>query len=100
MTRALNVRPPAELDILDAYDWYERTHRGLGETFVGEIDIALERICAHPFVFREVETSIRRAVLHTFPYLIFYTVDEFSIEVLGVLHAAQDPEYIRQRTRA
>ena len=43
------------------------------------------------------EADIRRAVVHVFPYLVFYTFDASSIHILAVIHGAQDPEYIEAR---
>jgi hypothetical protein len=38
--------------------------------------------------------------VHTFPYLVFYTFDADAVHVLAVIHAAQDPAYIKARLGA
>jgi plasmid stabilization system protein ParE len=99
MSLALIVTPEAESDILDGYLWYEEKQSGLGIRFLDEIEQTLARIAPNPLQYQEVEPDIRRAVVHTFPYLAFYTFDADSVHVLAVIRGAQDPAYIRSRLR-
>jgi plasmid stabilization system protein ParE len=99
MSRALIVTPEAEADILDGYLSYEEKQGGLGIRFLYEIEQSLDRIAPNPHQYQEVEPDIRRAVVHTFPYLVFYTFGPESVHVLAVIHGAQDPAYIRSRLR-
>jgi plasmid stabilization system protein ParE len=99
MSRALIVTPEAEADILDGYRSYEDIQNGLGIRFVDEIDRSLARIAPNPLQYQEVEPDIRRAVVHTFPYLVFYTFGPDSVHILAVIHGAQDPAYIKSRLR-
>jgi plasmid stabilization system protein ParE len=100
MSRVLIVTPAAEADILDGYRSYEEKQSGLGYRFLDEIEKALARIAPNPFQYQEVEPDIRRAVVHIFPYLVFYTFDQDSVHVLAVIHGAQDPAYIKSRLGA
>lgn len=100
MSRALIVTPEAETDILDGFQSYEEKQAGLGARFLDEIERSLDRIARNPYLYQEVEPDIRRAVVHTFPYLVFYTFDADAVHVLGVIHGAQDPAYIKARLGA
>lgn len=100
MSRKLIVTKGAEADILDGYLSYEETQESLGRRFMDEIERAFDRIRPNPFLYQEVEKDIRRAVTHTFPYLVFYTFDDQSIQILAVIHGAQDPAHINQRLGA
>ena len=100
MSRALIVTPAAEADILDGYRSYEDKQTGLGSRFLGEIEQSLARIAPNPLLYQEVAPDIRRAVVHTFPYLVFYTFGPDSVQVLAVIHGAQDPAYIKARLLA
>lgn len=71
MSRKLIVTKEAEADILDGYLSYEEKQQGIGLRFINEIELAFDRILLNPFLYQEVETDIRRAVTHTFPYLVF-----------------------------
>ncbi len=100
MSKTIIVSREAEADLLDAYSWYENSLEELGSNFIGEAETSFERIATHPELYEEVEKGIRRAVIHTFPYLIFYTQDAESVIVLAVIRASQDPAYIRSRLGA
>lgn len=100
MSRALIVTPEAEADILDGFRSYEEKQLGLGTRFLGEIEQSLNRIAPNPCQYQEVEPDIRRSVVHTFPYLVFYTFDTDAVHVLAVIHGAQDPAYIKARLGA
>ncbi len=97
MTHRLRLTPQAEADIDDGYRWHEAKQAGLGAAFLNETEAALERIQGNPEIYVEVEVGIRRGVMHTFPYLVLYTIDLLDIVVVAVVHAAQDPEYIKSR---
>jgi plasmid stabilization system protein ParE len=100
MSRTLIVTKEAEADILDGYQSYEEKRRGLGLRFLDEIGLTFDRIIPNPYQYQEVESDIRRAVAHTFPYLVFYTFDENAVQILAVIHGAQDPAYINERLGA
>ena len=84
----------------DAYQRYQQVQRGLGEKFLNEIDEMLGRIVDQPLMYAEIDPDIRKAIVHRFPYLVLYTVSAGDVVVLAVVHAAQDPAYIRERAGA
>ncbi len=100
MSRKLIVTKEAEADILNGYLSYEEKQEGIGLRFMAEIEQAFDRILPNPFLYQEVEADIRRAVTHTFPYLVFYTFDEQTLQILAVIHGSQDPAYINERLGA
>ena len=100
MSRRLIVTKEAEADILDGYLSYEETQDGLGSRFMDEIERVFQRVLPDPFLYQEVEKDIRRAVTHTFPFLVFYTFDDETVHILAVIHGSQDPAYINERLDA
>ena len=100
MSRKLIVTKEAEADLLDGYLSYEEKQEGLGWRFMDQIELAFDRMLPNPFLYQEVETDIRRAVTHTFPYLVFYTFDEQTVQILAVIHGSQDPASINKRLGA
>jgi toxin ParE1/3/4 len=100
MSHRLIVGGSAENDINVAYRWYEQRSTGLGGRFLDEIEGCFRRISFNPMSYPEVESGIRRALPHTFPYLVFYALHGESVHVLAVIHAAQDPVYIAGRLGA
>ena len=97
MSYRLVVKPAAEDDLFHAYTWYEGKQRGLGTVFLESVESVFERIVGNPSLYQEVEASIRRGVTRTFPYCVFYTIDDPDVAVIAVIDAAQDPQYIKSR---
>ena len=100
MKYALIVKPAAELDLQDAYLWYEEKQAGLGATFLEAVEAQFDRILENPEIYVEIAQGIRRGPTRTFPYWVIYTIDEAQVAVLAVLDSRQDPEYIRLRSDA
>ena len=79
MTRRFIVRPLAEADLEDAARWYEDHRAGLSERFLSDVDRTIALIRERPFEFPAVSGYVRRALLHTFPYAVYFrTSDEKS----------------------
>src|SRR5205085_11278594 len=66
------VRPEAQSDIREAARWYESREIGLGLRFLREIRTALEHVTDNPRMFPIIEEDVRRALLHKFPYSIYF----------------------------
>jgi len=92
-----SVAPEAELDLAEAYDWYEDQRIGLGEDFLSCVDACFQRICRTPNGYEVVVKDYRRAILRRFPYVVFYTFSESHVTVYGIFHSAQDSEKWRRR---
>ena len=91
------VAPEAELDIAEAYVWYESRRIGLGEEFLGSVDAAIERIRRQPLIYPVVHEAYRRALIRRFPYAIFFESTETGVTVYAVFHTSRDPQKWRQR---
>ena len=91
MTRRTFVRPEAQSDIRDAARWYEDREPGLGVRFLSEIRTSLQHISDNPLIFPIIEDDVRRALLHRFPYSIYFVNDPEAIAVIAVLHQHRRP---------
>ena len=95
----LITRLAAELDIQDAYDWYEFQRPGLGEEFLAALTSTRDRIVEYPHGNPILHRTTRRALLpRRFPYALFYRVDGDSIVIVACMHASRDPRQWQQRT--
>ena len=97
MSRDLIVEPGAQSDIEDGYVWYEERQSGLGARFIDELDTAFVRLVENPASYQEAMPGIRRAVTHTFPYLVFFTFSNQAVYILAIVPAAQDPNFIASK---
>ena len=91
MARGLIVRPLAETDLEQAGRWYDEEQAGLSFRFLADVDQVFERIRERPQQFPAVSGDIRRALLHTFPYAVYFRETGETIRVLAVLHLRRRP---------
>jgi len=75
----------------EAHDWYELQSPGLGEEFLVATELQLKRLEQAPFLYAEVITGVRRALLPRFPYGVFYAIRSDLVHVLAVIHNARNP---------
>lgn len=97
MAVELNIAPEAELDIAEAYVWYESRRIGLGEEFLGSVDASIERIRRQPLTYPAVYDTYRRALIRRFPYAVFFESTEANVTIYAVFHTSRDPQKWRQR---
>lgn len=98
MERRWIVRPLAQADIEAAAAWYEEQQSGLGLRFVDAVDHVLTRIRHTPLQFPEISANVRRALLQTFPYAVYFRATEELVVIVAVLHLRRDPRKRRART--
>src|SRR5437762_7564424 len=91
MKRRTFVRPEAQTDIREAALWYEDREIGLGLRFLNETRTSLQHISANPLMFPLIEEDVRRALLHKFPYSIYFLNESEAIAIIAVLHQHQRP---------
>jgi plasmid stabilization system protein ParE len=82
----------SEEDILAAHDWYELKRANLGSDFELCIEAALDRILLFPESFPKKIHGVRVAVLHHFPYGIYYMIMDDTVIVVGVFHFKRNPK--------
>jgi plasmid stabilization system protein ParE len=84
------IRPAAEADLQEAWQWYESQRAGLGDELVREIDKAILTLTTNPehrpFYYRE----FRRILTHRFPYKVFYRVEQARVVIFRILHAKRE----------
>jgi plasmid stabilization system protein ParE len=97
MARDLVVRPEAEADLAEAFDWYEGREAGLGFEFLDEVERRFESIRRGAEQFEIVHKAYRRALVKRFPYAIFFREEGEAIAVHAVMHCARRPSRWRRR---
>ncbi|HEY3130492.1 MAG TPA: type II toxin-antitoxin system RelE/ParE family toxin [Acidobacteriota bacterium] len=91
------TRLAAASDLDEAYRWYEERHPGLGDEFLDEVRVAFQSISEYPERYSVIHRQTRRALLHRFPYGIYYRVMQKQIVVVGCFHAKRDPRSWQSR---
>lgn len=98
MTIKVYIRPEAELDLVDAAAWYESQQTGLGYQFLDEVSAMFLKIEETPLLYPNVHKNIRRALIHRFPFGVYYQVEKSEIIVFAVMHGSRNPKYWKSRT--
>jgi plasmid stabilization system protein ParE len=97
MARRFIVRPLAEADLEDAARRYEGERAGLAGRFLSDVDRTFARIRERPLQFPTIGSEVRRALLHTFPYAVYFRASDETVVVLAVLHLRRNPKVWRGR---
>lgn len=93
----LIVKPQAEIDLDEALEWYHDQNENLSLKFISAIEKALEKIQSNPENYQKRYNEIRIIFTKTFPYGIYYTIEENTIFVHAILHHKQNPNSAEQR---
>jgi plasmid stabilization system protein ParE len=97
MIVAVRLRPEAERDLADAATWYEDQLPGLGNRFLDEVLITFSAIAEAPLKYPTLHRDTRRALIHRFPFGIYFRVENTAIVVLAVMHGSRNPHRWKAR---
>lgn len=95
--KGLRLKSPADLDYLQALEWYEERQQGLGQEFDAELLALFERIKRSPELFKKETAIVRKARMPRFKYRIYFTVEGDEIGVVAVWHPSRNPDTLRRR---
>src|SRR6266513_2135945 len=90
----LIVRDKAIAELENAYQWYERQRKGLGEIFLDTVRKCNREISEHPGTFKVTYRKFREAWLKKFPFVVVYFIDEAGrrIVIVSVFHTSRNPK--------
>jgi toxin ParE1/3/4 len=81
----------ADRELNEAAQYYELESPGLGSSFLEEVDRCLRSIDEHPEAGVILRGSVRRRLLHRFPYALLYKIKPSSIRILAVMNLKRRP---------
>lgn len=101
-TRTLLIRPEAEAEIAEAYNWYGLQAEGLSSEFMRAVEACLSSVEREPLIYPIVYKQIRRALVRKFPYAVFFLREQMDEEnerivVLACFHSRRDPRQWQER---
>lgn len=102
MTYNLRIRVEAEQDLSEAYHYYQDCRAGLGDEFLLCIEATLATITRQPSLYVSVHRNVHRgnvyrALIHRFPFGVFYFVEDDHIIVVAFMHMRRSPQFWRER---
>ena len=98
--QAIELHPEAIAEARDAREWYAERSSVAADAFMGELDVAIDRICESPDRWASYLHGTRRYLMKRFPYLVVYRELEDKLQVIAVAHARRKPGYWRRRLKA
>lgn len=90
---------PAEDELQEAVDYYDRQRIGLGAEFDEEVEHAINGICQFPGLGAPIGGGYRRTLTSRFPYGSIYKVRNSKIVIVAVMHMNREPGYWKARWR-
>jgi toxin ParE1/3/4 len=97
VTRLVVFAAAALAETTDALEWYGFRSEELRERFEEELDETVTRIAENPLQFRVIYKGVRRALLHRFPYRLFFRILPDRVQVIACLHTSRSPRHWRRR---
>ncbi len=88
-----------DLDLSNAWNWYEEQEEGLGDRFLGAIHATVVRASRWPNAGRPVirddtdEIIERKVPANGFPYAVRYRILDDRLLVMAVLHQSRHPNH-------
>jgi plasmid stabilization system protein ParE len=89
----------AENDLFHIFADLEDRSKGSGERFVEKLDFTLENLRIHPEMAPLFEEPMRRLVIGSTGYGLFYTAEARGIIIHALIHLSKNPEAIREKIR-
>jgi len=82
----------AHKEVLASWSWYEERQQGLGDRFLEEIQLKIQKIQENPEQFAAKYKYYRETAVSIFPVLIIYKIDKKSklIRIISVFHTARN----------
>jgi len=91
--KPLSFHPEVAGDIKGSYDWYQEQAAGLGESFLNELETALDAINHFPQAWSPFRYGFKRYILARFPFSVIYKEEEKEIFIIAVMHNSREPNY-------
>ncbi len=89
----------AENDLLQIFAELEQHTEGAGVRFAGKLDFTLGHLRVHPEMAPMFYEPVRRLVIGSTGFGLFYSVEARGIIVHALIHLSRDPQRIRERIR-
>jgi toxin ParE1/3/4 len=96
--KRITIHSKARKELSREIGYYERQKRGLGLDFLAEVEEAIFRIQADPWIGSPYkETEFRYMLVQRFPYVLYYADLPEGVWVVAIAHGRRRPGYWRRR---
>jgi len=95
----LIIKEEAARETIEAFLWYETTNKGLGESFLGELEECYHKIMRNPEAFQKQYKDFRHTQLKRFPFIIIFEIEKESALIYKVFHTSSNPRLRYRKKR-
>jgi len=95
----VRILPSAYSDISSARDWYRQYNLDLPLKFTQQLKFSVEQIRTTPYSHTLRYKNVRIANLKVFPYAVHYFIENDTIIIIAVHHAAISPDKWKNRVK-
>jgi plasmid stabilization system protein ParE len=93
----VRLKPAAEADVKAIQSWYQEHSPGRAGAFRDALDECVSIIAETPRAYPQVYGAFRRALLHRYPYVVFYLIEDDQVVVFGIFDGRRDPKMWESR---
>ena len=83
------LSPDVQAGISSAFRWYHHANPHAAFRFLLKTEATIKRIRQYPNSFTRVSGVIRRAVLHRFPYSLYFGLMKEFVVLMAIRHQRQ-----------
>ncbi|OYQ38025.1 hypothetical protein CHU92_06905 [Flavobacterium cyanobacteriorum] len=87
----LIITAQAEINISDAFEYYEYNQPHVGEYFLSVLEKCFLSIETNPEIYKIAFSNFRQAKVPKFPFVVIYKVELNEIIVAKVFHTYRNP---------
>ena len=69
--------------------------KGLAELFLDIFSYSIDLIKDFPLINPKKYDDFHSFIMHKFPYLIYYIMDQEKIIIMGIVHQSRNPNFIK-----
>ncbi len=91
------LTPEAELDLVEAIQWYDERDPEVGDDFLRRVYQRIASLERNPRLYPIIHRQMRRALVRRFPFQILYEIESEEIIIYAIYHSARDPEAWKRR---
>src|SRR5215475_1949252 len=95
--KSVRFHEEAVADMESAFEWYFVRSEWAAARFLQAVDEGIRNIVESPERWLLYESGLRKYLLDTFPFALFYRETSSNIEIIAVAHTSRRPCYWRTR---
>jgi addiction module RelE/StbE family toxin len=94
---SIQISEEAENDFDKSYEYYYDNSPNVANAFFHLVNDSLEIIKTSPLSFQKIHKSLRKFTIKKFPFVIYYQVVDYAIQIIAIFHSSRNPKIWTKR---